>query len=49
MAMYLDTREEAERIIREGFVKHSELPVFFGTISLCNKEKWIIDFNAHDY
>jgi len=49
MAAYVDTREEAEDIIREGYVRDCELPVFFGKIVLFGAEKWIIDFDTRDY
>ncbi|HEU5103510.1 MAG TPA: hypothetical protein VFU22_31050 [Roseiflexaceae bacterium] len=49
MAVYLDTREEAEDDIREGYVRDCELPIFFGKIVLFGEEKWMIDFDTRDY
>jgi hypothetical protein len=49
MAVYGDTREEAEDMIREGYERDGEMPRFFGKIILFGAEKWIIDFEARDY
>jgi hypothetical protein len=45
----LDTREEAEGIICEGYATDRELPMFFGKIMLFGEEKWMIDFDTRDY
>ena len=49
MAVYGDTREEAEDMIREGYERDGDVPRFFGKIILFGAEKWIIDFEARDY
>ena len=49
MAVYGDTREEAEEMIREGYERDGDVPRFFAKIILFGAEKWIIDFEARDY
>jgi hypothetical protein len=49
MAVYGETREEVEDMIREGYERDGKMPRFFGKIILFGAEKWIIGFEARDH
>ncbi len=45
MAEYFDTRDEAEKFIKEWYPKDRRAPVFFGKILNHGAEKWIVNYD----